>query len=155
MFISPALIVFSLIGGKQAHYLLPLLPGVALLLATALDDSALSVRTGLAAAALLVLGVAFAWLPQIAAARPELAFVADTLPWWGAGIGVIGLVLLLAARRIREPFWPAIATFESGDSSPNTGAPNEVPHVPRMVTSLIGAQLNATFGLEVPRTSLY
>jgi 4-amino-4-deoxy-L-arabinose transferase-like glycosyltransferase len=109
--VLPTLIVFSLIGGKQAHYLLPLLPGVALLLAMAIDDSALSVRTGLAAAALVVVGVAFAWLPQIAATRPELAFVADTSPWWGAGIGVIGLALLIGARWIREPFWPAIATL--------------------------------------------
>jgi len=29
------------------------------------------------------------------------------------------------------------------------------PHVPRTVRSSIGAQLNATFGLEVPPTSLY
>ncbi len=108
--VVPTLIVFSLIGGKQAHYLLPLLPGVALLLATAIDRSALIVRTGLAAIALVVAGVAFAWLPRIAATRPELAFVSDALPWWGAGVGVIGLALLFAARRIREPFWPAIAT---------------------------------------------
>jgi 4-amino-4-deoxy-L-arabinose transferase-like glycosyltransferase len=108
--VVPTFIAFSLIGGKQAHYLLPLLPGVALLLATVLDRSALTVRTGLAAAALIAVGVAFAWLPQIAASRPELAFVSDAVPWWGAGVGAIGLGLLVFARRIREPFWPAIAT---------------------------------------------
>src|SRR5262245_39464876 len=52
-------------------------------------------------------------------------------------------------------FWPAIATLESGDNSPNTGARNDVPQVPRMVRSSIGAQLNATFGLLVPLTSVY
>src|SRR6185436_3878369 len=52
-------------------------------------------------------------------------------------------------------FWPAMATLASGDNSPNTGARNDVPHVPRTVRSSIGAQLNATFGLEVPPTSLY
>jgi 4-amino-4-deoxy-L-arabinose transferase-like glycosyltransferase len=109
--VLPTLIVFSLIGGKQAHYLLPLLPGVALLLATALDDAALGVRTGLAAALLVAAGVAFAWLPEIAASRPELAFVAGVLPWWGAAVGAIGLALLIGARWIREPFWPAVATL--------------------------------------------
>ena len=48
-----------------------------------------------------------------------------------------------------------MATLESGENSPNTGARNDVPHVPRMVRSSIGAQLNATFGLLVPPTSLY
>src|SRR5262245_1922850 len=52
-------------------------------------------------------------------------------------------------------FWPAMATLASGDNSPNTGARNDVPHVPLMVKSSTGAQLNATFGLEVPFTSLY
>lgn len=109
--VVPTLLVFSLIGGKQAHYLLPLLPGIALLLAAAIDDAALGVRTGFAAVLLIALGVAFAWLPQIAASRPELAFVADTLPWWGAAVGAIGLALLIGARWIREPFWPALATL--------------------------------------------
>jgi 4-amino-4-deoxy-L-arabinose transferase-like glycosyltransferase len=109
--VLPALIVFSLIGGKQAHYLLPLLPGVALLLATVIDAPAMHVRTGLAAAVLVVVGVGFAWLPHIAASRPELAFVADTAPWWGAAVGAIGLALLIGARWIREPFWPAVATL--------------------------------------------
>ncbi len=48
-----------------------------------------------------------------------------------------------------------MATLASGEISPNTGARNEVPQVPRMVKESIGAQLNATFGLLVPFTSLY
>jgi hypothetical protein len=102
---------FSLMGGKPAHYPRPVWPGVAVLHATTIDASALTVRTGLAAAVLVVAGVAFAWLPQVAATRPELAFVADTLPWWGAVVGDIGLALLVGARWIREPFWPAVATL--------------------------------------------
>src|SRR5688500_9462297 len=66
------------------------------------------------------------------------------------------LALIGAVAGAKPPrFQPAIATLESGESSPNTGARKEVPHVPRMVRSSIGAQLNATFGLLVPCTSLY
>ena len=46
--------------------------------------------------------------------------------------------------------WPVIATLASGEISPNTGARNELPQVPRMVKSSIGDQLKATFGLLVP-----
>src|SRR5262245_40359193 len=62
---------------------------------------------------------------------------------------------LSVARPIADIFRPVIATLASGEISPNTGARKELPHVPRMVKSSIGAQLNDTFGLLVPPTSLY
>jgi 4-amino-4-deoxy-L-arabinose transferase-like glycosyltransferase len=109
--VLPALIVFSMIGGKQAHYLLPLLPGIALLLATALDKSAFTTRAGLCAFVLILVGIGLALLPSYAATRADLAFVADTSPWWGAGVAAVGLGLLAGARRIRDPLWPALATM--------------------------------------------
>ena len=108
--VLPTLIVFSLIGGKQAHYLLPLLPGVALLLAIALERAGFRIRVGLAAIALVAAGVALALLPGYAASRANLAFVSDTSPWWGAVVAAIGIAMLLFARRIRDPLWPALAT---------------------------------------------
>src|SRR5262245_10312572 len=51
-----------------------------------------------------------------------------------------------------QPFQP---TLEIGEFSPKFGARNELPQPPRMVRSSIGAQLNPTFGLLVPPTSLY
>ena len=108
--VVPALIVFSLIGGKQAHYLLPLLPGIAMLLAIAIDRSALTARVGLLGAALIVAGFLFVLLPRYAATQDDLAFVTDASPWWGAAVAAIGIVLLALSRRIRHPLWPALAT---------------------------------------------
>jgi len=107
--VAPTVIVFSLIGGKQAHYLLPLLPGVALLFAVALDRGGFSVRVGLASMLLIAGGLALAFLPQYAATRPDLAFVSDTSPVWGALSAAIGIALLVLSKRIRNPLWPALA----------------------------------------------
>ena len=76
--VVPTVIAFSLIGGKQAHYLLPLLPGVALLFAVALDRG-FDVRIGIASVLLIAAGLVLAFLPRYAATRPDLAFVSDTL----------------------------------------------------------------------------
>ena len=108
--VLPTLIVFSLIGGKQAHYLLPLLPGVALLFAIALERSHARVRVGLASVVLIAAGITLAFLPAYAATRPDLAFVSDTSPWWGVIATLVGIALLVFAGSIREPFWPALAT---------------------------------------------
>ena len=107
--VVPTVIVFSLIGGKQAHYLLPLLPGVALLFAVALDRGGFSVRVGLASMLLIAGGLALAFLPEYAARRPDLAFVSDTSPVWGALAAAIGAALLVLSKRIRSPLWPALA----------------------------------------------
>src|SRR5699024_3901529 len=61
----PVFVIFSLISGKQVHYLLPLLPGVALLLARALHaaperTSALAVVPMTALYGLLAAAVFFA-----------------------------------------------------------------------------------------------
>jgi len=109
--VLPTLIVFSLIGGKQAHYLLPILPGIALGLGVAIDRGALNVRVGVLALALIALGVAIALLPHFASTRPNLAFLDDTSPWWGAIVAAIGLVLFVGAKRLTDALWPALATL--------------------------------------------
>jgi hypothetical protein len=107
--VLPTVVAFSLIGGKQAHYLLPLLPGAALLFAVALDRGGFGVRVGLASTLLIAAGLVLALLPRYAAARPDLAFVSDTSPAWGALVASIGIVLLVFSKRIRGVLWPALA----------------------------------------------
>jgi 4-amino-4-deoxy-L-arabinose transferase-like glycosyltransferase len=107
--VLPTVVAFSLIGGKQAHYLLPLLPGVALLFAIALDRGGFVVRVGLASIVLVAAGLVLAFLPSYAATRPDLALVSDTSPVWGALVAAIGVALLVFSKRIRGALWPALA----------------------------------------------
>jgi 4-amino-4-deoxy-L-arabinose transferase-like glycosyltransferase len=109
--VLPTFIAFSLIGGKQPHYLLPVIPAVALALAFAFDRGALRVRSGLFALLLIAVGIGFALTPHYAATRAAYAYVGDTSPWWGVAVAVLGACLLLGARRIVHPGWPALATL--------------------------------------------
>jgi 4-amino-4-deoxy-L-arabinose transferase-like glycosyltransferase len=95
----PTLVVFSLISGKQAHYLVPLLPGIALLSGVALDRQAVWVRSGLTAVALVVVGVIVAALPQLATRNQSLAIFVTTRPLWGVLIVGCGLGLWILRRR--------------------------------------------------------
>ncbi|WP_300616265.1 glycosyltransferase family 39 protein [Dokdonella sp.] len=107
--VLPTFVAFSFIGGKQPHYLLPTIPGVALGLAYALDCGALRVRSGLFALFLLLLGVAFAIAPYWADTRAHLGYIGDASPVWGAAFVLLGALLLVFARRARAPMWPALA----------------------------------------------
>jgi 4-amino-4-deoxy-L-arabinose transferase-like glycosyltransferase len=107
--VLPTVVAFSLIGGKQAHYLLPLLPGVALLFAVALDRGGFAVRVGLASIVLIAAGLVLAFLPGYAATRPNLALVSDTSPVWGALVAAIGVAMLVFSKRIQGALWPALA----------------------------------------------
>ena len=109
VWVVPTFVAFSFIGGKQPHYLLPTVPGVALGLAYALDRGALRVRSGLFAAFLLLLGVAFAIAPYWAGTRERLAYVGDASPGWGVAFAALGVLLLVLARRARTPALPALA----------------------------------------------
>ena len=110
-----ALVLFSLIGGKQLHYLLPELPAVALLLARGLSDGATPARWELAGLPVaLVAAVAFAaGLGLVPLGdldpllRPRIALVAWSLAalalvWIGhrvggyRGLAVLGLGLVLS-----------------------------------------------------------
>jgi 4-amino-4-deoxy-L-arabinose transferase-like glycosyltransferase len=89
----PALLVFSLISGKQPKYLLPLLPLVALLSARALAEIAATQanhRQWLAGGLVLVFGVALTALPWWPGGP---AWLADVQPLWGAALMVWSAVL--------------------------------------------------------------
>ena len=62
----PAFAAFCLVSGKQPHYLLPLLPALALYLAAVMSDAQAQVRGRLFAIVLLGAGLALAALPVVA-----------------------------------------------------------------------------------------
>ena len=94
--VVPALIVFSLAGGKQAHYILPLLPAFALLLARGWSRAAPGGRWSVLPLALLLalIGAAFL-LPQAWAGKLWLASFVEP-SWLAAGI----LLLVMAAASL-------------------------------------------------------
>jgi len=92
--IVPALVIFSLISGKQGKYLLPLFPLIALLFArwlAALDKDAGACRMRFVGALLLLSGlvlVVLPWLPT------GLDWLSQLQPLWGLALLVPGVVLL-------------------------------------------------------------
>lgn len=108
----PAFIVFSLISGKQPHYLLPLLPGIALLLSLLLDHPHAQLRSGLFGVLLLLLGSLALVLPYAAEHssaidllthtfrllkfHPEqLKVVRELWPVWGLTLIIVAFIVLL------------------------------------------------------------
>ncbi len=111
----PAFLVFCLVSGKQAHYLLPLLPGLALYLAAVLGHDAAHLRGRLFGALMLLTGFALAALPFAAAHVHDIAALdrlahkgrlteaslhvfAGVWPLWGA-LGMLAGAWLLLARK--------------------------------------------------------
>jgi len=106
----PAFAVFCFaISGKQPHYLLPILPGLALYLAAVLGDNAAQLRGRLFGALLLLTGAAFAAVPYIAVHAHEISaldrlhltdsflrVVSALWPLWGALVALLGAWLLFA-----------------------------------------------------------
>ncbi|UCC56270.1 MAG: glycosyltransferase family 39 protein [Gammaproteobacteria bacterium] len=105
----PALVLLSLISGKQAKYLLPLLPAAALLIARAVSGLAgqpVTQRPWLLAAALFLAGAALVVVPFYPGIAPWLA---DIHPAWGAGIMVIAVVLVLLGPLRTDHYPPVLA----------------------------------------------
>lgn len=106
----PTFVAFSLVAGKQPHYLLPMIPAVALASALAIDRGAAQVRSGWFALLLVAVGFGMALVPHFAATRAHLAVLADISPWWGVALGLLGLMLLIGTWRDTRSMWPALAT---------------------------------------------
>lgn len=96
----PTFVVFSLVSGKQPHYLLPLIPALALLIALGLESAQLRLRGGLFGAVLVLLGLGVASLRLWPLGRTAQAYADLIAPWWGLAVIVLGGVLLGWRRRL-------------------------------------------------------
>jgi len=97
----PAIVVFSLISGKQPHYLLPEIPAFALGLAfllhsRAASDRARSTDGWIPAALFAAIGLALVILPLIGRIAHVNAYVAAASPLGGIIVLVAGLALAIA-----------------------------------------------------------
>ncbi|MDH3901199.1 MAG: hypothetical protein OEU51_09165, partial [Gammaproteobacteria bacterium] len=108
----PALVLLSLISGKQAKYLLPLLPAAALLIAgvvSGLSGKPVTQRPRVLAASLFMAGVALSVVPYYPGIAP---WMAGMHPAWGAGIMVVAVVLVLL-RPWRADHYPPVMALLS------------------------------------------
>lgn len=130
----PALIAFSCVSGKQIHYLLPLLPGLALYLAEVLRDADARVRGRLFGAILVLVGIVVAAMPYLAEHAATLPLLAGQVhdgsftpteqhvigglwPLWGALLLLLGIFLLVHPRahaQLRALTLVAVAAISTG-----------------------------------------
>ena len=107
----PAFVAFCLVSGKQPHYLLPLLPALALYLAHVLVQDGAKLRNRWFAALLIVAGIGLAALPYLAAHHAQIGPIARLVdagtltvsslhvfagiwPLWGVLVLAIGILLI-------------------------------------------------------------
>lgn len=103
----PVFVTFSLISGKQSHYLLPLFPAFALLTARVLDDRSAS-RVAVPALFALALGVAL--LVAASGKIPRVYAEVGELPSaWPGGVLVLSALAAWAAGRRNVPPVPNLA----------------------------------------------
>jgi len=108
----PTFVAFCLVSGKQPHYLLPLLPALALVLARVLDAPEARLRARWFGALLVVIGAGLAAFPYLAAHTDDIAPLARMVkagtltesslrvfagiwPLWGILMAALGVWLLL------------------------------------------------------------
>jgi hypothetical protein len=107
-------VVFSLISGKQPHYLLPLIPGAMLLIARAIDPGEVGpgragrfevLPTAMLVALLGLVQIAIAGLPEATLVRVMRVppFWLDSISLWMGALFVVGAAVLLAAGRWLRP----------------------------------------------------
>lgn len=97
----PVFLAFSLISGKQVHYLLPLVPAVALLAARLLDGAAAAAHrlAWLPALAPAIGGVALLVLARVPSVVKRTPWLAEVPSWPAAALLVVGLALAFLLRR--------------------------------------------------------
>ena len=130
----PALIAFSFFSGKQIHYLLPLLPGLALYLSEVLRDGDARVRGRLFGAILVLTGIVVAGMPYLAEHAATLPLLARAVrdgsftpteqhvigglwPLWGALLLLLGIFVLAHPRahaQLRAVTLVAVAAISTG-----------------------------------------
>ncbi|MGA9333053.1 MAG: glycosyltransferase family 39 protein [Rudaea sp.] len=116
----PSFFAFCLVSGKQPHYLMPLLPGLALYLALVLRSDGAVLRGRLFGAVVLAAGIAFVLLPYFAAHAHAISWtdaivrrdgiddstltvIAGVWPLWGALGVALGASVLVFGRVFAHP----------------------------------------------------
>jgi 4-amino-4-deoxy-L-arabinose transferase-like glycosyltransferase len=111
----PVFVAFSLISGKQVHYVLPLFPAIALLIARCIENSQTSPRKHLLPISLatILIGVVFLGLPYYANSNPShTAHWLQSIPYWlGIFIAIFGLTLYLLPKQSVELTVSEISLF--------------------------------------------
>ena len=110
------LLVFSLISGKQVHYLLPLVPLVALVSARALSGPAKTAparyRDAVPVIVLpLLAGLVMAIAPSTPLVENGPPWVREISPLWGLLLGAAALAAWLIAPRMDPRLWPGVAVL--------------------------------------------
>ena len=110
------LLIFSAISGKQAHYLLPLFPVLALLGARALAVAVPLQRptpwqVWLPAAPLLLLGAALVLLPAFTVLHREAAWVQALSPMAATPVPIAVLLAVALAWRMPTAVWPGVLSL--------------------------------------------
>ncbi len=99
----PVFVGFSLISGKQIHYILPIFPAFALLIARCIENSQTILRKHLLPIfiVMMVIGIIFLGLPYYASTNPShSAFWLQSLPpWLGLLTVLLGLALYLSPEQ--------------------------------------------------------
>ena len=101
----PVFVAFSLISGKQVHYVLPLFPAFALLIARCLANSQASSRNHILpiSITIIIVGIILVGLPHYASTHANLAIWLQALPpSLGYFIALLGL-LLYALTKLSTP----------------------------------------------------
>ena len=95
----PTLLVFCAISSKQPHYLLPLLPAVAIVIASLYARGHCAPRRGVFTALIFTIGFLSASIGSLATEFAWLAPFADVCPLWGVGVIALAIVFSLVHRR--------------------------------------------------------
>jgi 4-amino-4-deoxy-L-arabinose transferase-like glycosyltransferase len=102
----PVFIAFSLVSGKQMHYLLPLFPAFALLLARGLQSVSISTSDKLVAAAItLALGALVIYLPFYAQMHHLAPWISNVSMWNGVALIACALLLLTPSAQLAGEVW--------------------------------------------------
>jgi 4-amino-4-deoxy-L-arabinose transferase-like glycosyltransferase len=112
--IVPVFVIFSLISGKQPHYLLPLFPAFALLAALALDSGTESRAWDAIVPALLLLAVGCALMMIRLVPFPgEYARVMMSVNRWSGAVLIAAVLAPVAACRLNAACRPALVSSMS------------------------------------------
>ncbi|MDX1914753.1 MAG: glycosyltransferase family 39 protein [Methylophilus sp.] len=110
----PVLIAFSFISGKQVHYVLPLFPAFALLLARVIENTHSTSRSQVLPITLatIALGLLLVYLPSYLQSHPNSALWIQTLPQWlGWLIVALGLAVFALPKTTQTQTVTQLSVF--------------------------------------------